>query len=140
MRLTCTAVCAALSVAAAASPTQAQSFLDTLARRAAAATSDAVSAAAQGVRRSSAPVADASAGSTAIPPERRPDSRSSGPRSNRATRDTAPEAEGMEGLSEDARLRACTARYPLDGLVHPERENRAAQFYACMGPGWGEGG
>lgn len=54
--------------------------------------------------------------------------------------DDAPEAQGEQGLPEEERSRACAARYPTDGLSGDAYMRRSAQFGACMGPNWGDGG
>lgn len=115
------ALIACLSLTAA--PVQAQDFLGGLARRAAA------SAAGQIIGRTVAnqvsPGADAPA--TADPARR----------GGRA--DNAPEAEGLQGLPEEEREKACEARIPKmanGGRDLPQQE----AFGRCMGPRYGEGG
>lgn len=119
------ALIACLSLTAA--PVQAQDFLGGLARRAAA------SAAGQIVGRAItnqvAPGADAPANS--------PAQTSSSRRGSRA--DDAPEAEGLQGLPEEEREKACDARIPKaanGGRDLPQQE----AFLRCMGPRYGEGG
>jgi len=78
-------------------------------------------------------------GRAASPADRtQPRERGRGRGRNRA--DDAPEAQGLQGLPEDERFRACEARYPMNGLSGDAFIQRSTQFSACMGPTWGDGG
>lgn len=110
---------------------QAQGFLEGLARRAAAATTR---EAVDGLRGAAPPDAGRDGPPAASTPARARPARPLG------RRDDAPEAEGMQGLSEEDRFRACSARYPTEGLTGDAWMQRATQHRLCMGPAWGEGG
>jgi len=122
-------------------PVQAQDFLGGLARRAAA------SAAGQVVGRAIAgqtgqteqndqPAAPAAQPAAANPPAAPAQSR------RRSSRDDAPEAEGVHGMSEEARFPICSQRYSTKGLEggSPAWMERSEQFGRCMGPHYGDGG
>lgn len=124
------ALIACLSLAAA--PVQAQDFLGGLARRAAA--SAAGQAIGRAVAHQATPEAAPAATASAPQPSSEPPSRR---RNSRA--DDAPEAEGLQGLEEPEREKACMARIPVDQPRGRSAENSAA-FLRCMGPRYGDGG
>lgn len=59
--------------------------------------------------------------------------------SSRRRADDAPEAQGLQGLPEDERERACNQRVPLDPGGGRSYEKQLA-FGRCMGPRYGDGG
>ncbi|RZJ00948.1 MAG: hypothetical protein EON90_05465 [Brevundimonas sp.] len=133
MRLA-TLTAATLACSLLAGGAQAQSFLEHMAKRAV------TSAAGEALGR-----AMTGRGGQAQAPQASPDAAAGTAASlptpaRRADGDNAPEAEGMQGLSEEDRLRACTARYPTRGLSGDAWMRRSAQHTACMGPNWGDGG
>lgn len=117
-------------IAATAGSAEAQSFLENMARRAV------ENAAGEALRRTvterTSPVPASTGEQEARPATRR--------EPLRTRRDDAPEAEGMQGLSEDDRFKACSARYPIAGLSGEAWLARSSQLSACMGPNWGDGG
>lgn len=135
-----TIVTAVLCLGVAAGSAQAQNFLGNLARRAAeSAAAEAlgrvIAGQAQGQgqeqgQEQERPAATSpAAGSPSQPTSRR-----------RSNADDAPEAEGLQGLSEEDRFKACSGRYPTQGLTGDAWMQRSVQFGACMGPNWGDGG
>ena len=115
-------------------PAQAQDFLGGLARRAA------VSAAGQALGQAIAGQGDQTAPADPEDSAQPALSRRSLFGAPRQRLDNKPEAEGLQGLSDEARERACIERYPTNGLSGEAYLTQASHFLNCMPPGYGEGG